>query len=81
MKDFILGAASLSTVKKLDLIASKGTPEQSLAANIARHALLALRDTVKRADAPEVFHGRIEKIKAELKDIPRRSKPAKIGAS
>jgi hypothetical protein len=64
MKRGIIGAAPKPLIAKLSRISDNqaATNEQRLAAGIATQALLALRDTIKRADRPKTFNWRIIQI-------------------
>lgn len=66
--DPILSVASHGAIKALDNIATIGTPEQKLAAEIARLALLALRDTVNRPDTPAAYNNRIGHIRELVRE-------------
>lgn len=66
--DEALEIAARHLVRELrELEGDTSDPRRKLASSIAAEALLAIRDTVKRGDHPQVFDGRMSRIRELLK--------------
>lgn len=68
--DEILQVATHELLARVDAIAETGNENQRLAAGIAWHALLALRDTVKRPEYPDIYRHRIISIQELCSSLP-----------